>query len=182
MRCYPRYQDNTIAAGYDFTNRTASLSTHLEVIPELPIITDLDWRIPRHGNSYFDLTIASKRFPCWLMGYKRIKVDHLKICEQFSLGAWTYFGWARVSLAAIYQGQQILEGSKDLKLGITGRFQREIGGHLLFSSSMTWLFDQLQYSTQLQYGLYVTGLRFGLGYEKLNHWNALNANVIIPIG
>ena len=115
-RCGYKFGD-LVGIGYDLKNKLLAIKVHTSLPAFAAVETDLDFRIPRKGNSYFSADLTRRDILGFdfenidgSIGYKRILSDHLKVTEQFYVGPGYSYGGLNVCVAYAYRERQQTDG------------------------------------------------------------------------
>lgn len=187
-RCYPLFEDSKIGLTYGVLNMTPGIKvydfTYSVIGIPLNLITDLEWRVPRKGNGYFNLEFTRNIARCGVtyiapsVGYKRVLSNATKVTNQFSGGVNLLY-WNSVILVG-YARQYHKQSESQLTIdnGLMVRVYKEFFNHVDITLASTYWFDQFQYSIQINENIFGSGVIVGFGYEKISEWNEFDICVM----
>jgi hypothetical protein len=188
-RCYPLRDDSKIGFNYGVNSRSFGIkvhdfrSWHLSI--PLMLSTDMEWRVPRKGDGYFNLEFTRDRVAAIgkfslasNLGYKRILSNSIKVNNQvyagLSISTWDY----GVALAYARQDERQSETSLARDNGIMLQLYHEFFEQVEVTVKSIFWFDQFQYSLKIKEDLFQSGFLVGLGYEKAGDWEEFDISIM----
>lgn len=139
---------------------------------------NIEWRIPYNGNRYLDIRVDRKvpleidRYPLHVaFGFKRIKLHHFKITEQFFAASRMNFDHGlAITTGLAHQKRETIESGDVSEKGILLTAFKEFNDHFSISTSSTYWFNDWQYSFSIREHFRRKRMYIGAGYEKVNQW------------
>jgi hypothetical protein len=189
LRCYPFYEESIVGITYATQHQLAGVKVHEFIswkfgVPFM-LITEVDWRIPHKGDSYFNLEFTKCRIARIArsdlgaeIGYKRVLAAKSYMVEQFCGGpaylAWTY----TISLQYSYQHESVNSEDTSRQHGMRLQISKEIGSLFDVTAYSTYLFKSWQYSVGVKYNPFGSAIYIGAGFEKIDAWEEFNISVL----
>lgn len=148
------------------------------------LVTDVDWRIPRNGNSYFNLEFAKddvariSQFDLGAAtGYKRIRANKSNNIDQLHAGP-AYLGWATISLQYAYQQQRVRNEGTRTEHGIRMQVYKEFASLFDVTTYAAYWFKSWQYSVSVKYNPFGSAFYVAAGFEKIETWKEISISVL----